>query len=326
MYKSRLMKSAGLYIPRLQARRCFALTLSVLVTTCVAVAIVPGPSGLKGAGVAFAGTNNLVLDLRCAGRGIDTTPGGPNDRDPKEVTTDDDTLADCIDPLSDATDTFTGTVRNRNGVRQQNVKLVFYFGQRTNGNAPGANDSTDDATLEANGGRVIGTNPGSLRTACTTGPKGRCSAILKNPTPQAGDTIAVVAAIVNQVTPRSSDSATEQWRTSTIVNGGRLTLKPPTSSTQTGTQATLRAILTNQFGQRVQGGNIDFDITEGPNAGLSQPGMVDAVTNANGVVTFTYTSGATGTDVIQACSETGGSENDDCNNGEPRDVATKTWF
>lgn len=197
------------------------------------------------------------------------------------------------------------TVRNRNGVRQNGVTVAFSFGQRTNGNSAGLNNSTNDATLKANGGRVIGTNPGSRRTACTTGRKGRCSAVLNNPVPQAGDTIVVVAAVVRQVSPQSSASATEQWQTGVINDGGRLTLTPATSTSPIDTQTTFTARLTNQFGQPVQGGNIDFDITAGPNAGLAQPGMVDAVTNAQGIATFTYSSGATGTDTIVACSETG---------------------
>jgi hypothetical protein len=88
---------------------------------------------------------------------------------------------------------------------------------------------------------------------------------------------------------------------------------------------TVMVTVRNQFGQPVQGANVDFSITAGPNAGLAQAGMTDAVTDANGVATFTYTSNVSGTDTILACSETGGSENDTCNAGEPSATGSKTW-
>lgn len=298
----------------------------LLVGVSAVIAVEPGIAGLEGHRRELAGAaDNLNIDLRCAGSGVHRAPGEPNDRDVAEVKIDDDELSDCIDPLNDPEDGFHAIVRNGNGVRLDNVRVAFSFGQRTNGNAAGANNSTEDATLKAEGGPVIGTNPGSQRTACTTGGQGRCSAVLNNPTPQTGDSIVVVASIVRQVSARSADSATQQWQVGTISNGGRLTLKPATATRQIGTEHTLTARLTNQFGHPVQGGDIDFQITAGPHVGLVQAGMTDQVSNADGLATFTYTGTGAGTDTIQACSETGGSENDVCNGGEPNDVAFATW-
>jgi len=268
------------------------------------------------------GPQNLAIDVRCAGAGTQ------DDQDVGEQGGDNAATPDCANPLSDQDEVFTAIVTNpqQNNVGVQNIRVDFSFGQRTNGNAAGANNSTNDATLNATPGGQVGTNPNNLQTFCLTDATGRCSVTLTNATPQAGDTIEVIGVISGQtVGGPAQDGATKQWQTGVVNQGGTITLTPRAATNQVGTPHTVTATVRNQFGQPVQGANVDFSITQGPNAGLAQAGMTDAVTDANGVATFTYTSNATGTDEIRACSETGGTENDTCGPGEPTATAFKTW-
>lgn len=267
-----------------------------------------------------AGPQNLAIDVTCAGSGTN------DDQDVGEQGIDNAGTADCANPLSDQDEVFTAVVRNAQNIGQQNIRVDFSFGARTNGNAAGANNSTNDATLNATPGGQVGTSPGGLQTFCLTDATGRCSVTLTNATPQAGDTIEVIGVISGQtIGGPATDGATKQWQTGVVNQGGTITLTPRAATNQVGTPHTVTATVRNQFGQPVQGANVDFQITQGPNAGLSQAGMTDATTDANGVATFTYTSQAVGTDTIVACSETGGTENDTCNAGEPSATATKTW-
>ena len=272
-----------------------------------------------------AAAATLSLDLRCVGSGIETSQGEPNDHDVLERKTDNDLAPDCIDPLNVSTNAFIAHVRNQDGEPRRGVKIAFSFGYRVNGNAVGANNSTNDAKLSTSDGPKIGTNPGTLRTHCFTNRSGRCKANLANPLPQSGDVIVVKAAIWGSMATRAADTTTEEWQTGVINGGGNLRLSPPSATRDVGTLMTLTAKVMNQFGQPVQGANVDFRIGAGPNAGFSQPGMSDAVTNASGEATFTYSSNATGTDQIHACTETGGTENDTCSGGEPFDTSQVTW-
>lgn len=270
-----------------------------------------------------AGPQNLNIDVTCAGTGTN------DDGDVGEQGIDNAGTPDCTNPLTDADEVFTAFVTTNGGVGQANIRVDWTFGQRTNGNNAGANNSTNDATLNATGGGQIGTG-NNLATFCLTDATGRCSVTLSNATPQAGDTIEVVGTISGQTVPGnqggSADGATKQWQSGTVNQGGTITLTPRAATNQVGTPHTVTATVRNQFGQPVQGADVDFRIINGPNAGLAQAGMTDAVTDANGVATFTYTSqNAVGTDEIVACSETGGTENDTCNPGEPTATAFKTW-
>jgi len=275
-----------------------------------------------------AGPQNLAIDLQCAGTGTgdDLDVGENAGAGNQPGGTAENGTVDCSNPVSDQDEVFTAFVTNQNGIGQQNIRVDFSFGARTNGNAAGANNSTNDATLNATPGGQVGTSPGGLQTFCLTNANGQCSVTLTNPTPQAGDTIDVVATISGQTVPfATSDTATKQWQAGAVNQVGRITLTPRAATNQVGTPHTVTATVLNQFGQPVQGANVDFRITNGPNAGLTQAGMTDAVTNAAGQATFTYTSNAVGTDTIVACTETGGSENDTCDAGEPNAQATKTW-
>jgi hypothetical protein len=278
-----------------------------------------------------AGPSNLGIDLQCAGSGTgddqDVSENNPGGNTTPPGTAENGTV-DCSNPLSDTDEVFTAIITNASGVGQQNIRVDFGFGTRTNGNQATTNNSTNDVTLTggAGGGGSVGTSPAGLQTFCLTDVTGRCSVTLANPTPVAGDTVDVVATISGQTVPAAtSDTATKQWQANRVNQGGTLTLTPRAATNQVGTQHTVTATVRNQFGQPVQGADVDFRITGGPNQGLAQAGMLDATTDANGVATFTYTSNVVGTDTIVACSETGGSENDQCDAGEPSGQATKTW-
>lgn len=266
------------------------------------------------------GPQNLAIDLTCVG----TAPA--DDHDLGEQGTDSPGAPDCSNPLSDGDEVFTAVVTNAEDVVQRNIRVHFSFGERTNGNAAGGNNSTDDATLNATPGGRMGTDPGALQTFCLTNAEGRCSVTLTNQTPQGGDTIEVIGVIAGQtVGGPAQDGATKQWQPGAVNKLGTLTLTPRSAVNQLSTAHTVTATVRNQFGAPVQGANVDFRITNGPNAGLAQAGMTDAVTNAEGQATFTYQSSAFGTDAIVACTETGGSENDTCNPGEPMAEASNTW-
>ncbi|HEV2755534.1 MAG TPA: Ig-like domain-containing protein [Actinomycetota bacterium] len=282
-----------------------------------------------------AGPQNLAIDLQCTGTGTgdDLDVGENAGTGNQPGGTAENGNVDCSNPVSDQDEVFTAFVTTQAGVGQPNVRVDFQFGNRTNANAAGANNSTDDATLNATPGGQIGTTnpPGgpALQTFCLTNANGTCSVTLTNPTPQAGDIIDVTAFISGQTTPvivgGTRDTATKAWQAGAVNQVGTLTLTPRAATNQVGTQHTVTATVLNQFGQPVQGANVDFRITNGPNAGLAQAGMTDATTNAAGQATFTYTSNAVGQDTIAACTETGGSENDTCDAGEPNATATKNW-
>lgn len=266
----------------------------------------------------FEGT--FTLDLRCAGAGTG------DDRDAGEQGGEEQGagVPDCTNPSSDADEAFTATVTNVQGIGQANVTIEFEFGGRTNGNQAGANDSTADARLTAAGGQ-IGTSPGSLRTSCVTDANGRCEVTLANPTPLAGDTIEVVGTISGAAGGVRTDAATKQWQAGVVNRQGTITLSPRAATNQINTPHTVGATVRDQFGRPVPGADVDFRIAGGPNAGLVLPAMTDAVTDAGGVATFTYSSTVAGTDEIVACSEAGGTENDACDAGEPSGTAFKTW-
>ena len=295
--------------------------IGFFVLSLLAVGLLPSAPAAGAGDLSTVGGPNLTIDLLC--RGTLTASSKEYDQDVGEQSGDNPGIADCIKPLNDPNDVFTAIVKNARGRAVKGVRIDFEFGQRINGNAAGANNSTNDATLTGSPGEQTGT--GGFETRCFTGKTGRCSATLVNPTPQSGDTIEVTAVISGPASSVSSDGATTQWQTGVVNGDGTLTLAPRAATNQIGTQHTVTATVRNQFGQPVQGANVDFSITAGANAGLAQAGMTDAVTDANGAATFTYTSNVTSTDTIFACSETGGSENDNCNLGEPRATAFKTW-
>jgi hypothetical protein len=98
-------------------------------------------------------------------------------------------------------------------------------------------------------------------------------------------------------------------------------LTPPTDTNEltTGASHTVTATVTDDFGDRVPGIMVGFDITMGPNAGQTGSGT----TGAAGTTPFTYSPGAIdfahlGTDTIRGCFVNGAGMS-------VCDTATKTW-
>ncbi len=78
--------------------------------------------------------------------------------------------------------------------------------------------------------------------------------------------------------------------------GANLTLVPPSQTHMVGTTATVTARLTNGCGTGLQGADIKFKATAGPNAGTTGSGATDATGRAS----FSYSSVKVGTDTLQA--------------------------
>ncbi len=97
--------------------------------------------------------------------------------------------------------------------------------------------------------------------------------------------------------PSGSNEST-QW---TLIGsqpcpGATLSLAPPTQTDAVGSPATVSATLQNSCGTGLQGATVNFDVQSGPNAGTTG----SAVTDANGVASFSYTGSTPGTDTVGA--------------------------
>ena len=75
-----------------------------------------------------------------------------------------------------------------------------------------------------------------------------------------------------------------------------ISLSPPSQSHTTGTSATVTAKVVDDEGAAVPGVSVKFDVTAGPNAGLSGT----ATTDGSGEASFTYTGSSVGTDTVLA--------------------------
>jgi hypothetical protein len=96
--------------------------------------------------------------------------------------------------------------------------------------------------------------------------------------------------------PPGSNESTQWSLIGTRCSGATLALAPATQTHEVGDTAELDATLANGCGAPLQGSTVDFTIPSGPNAGKTG----SAVTDASGVAVFDYTSGAAGTDTVQA--------------------------
>jgi hypothetical protein len=96
-----------------------------------------------------------------------------------------------------------------------------------------------------------------------------------------------------------------------------LDLAPAVDSNPEDTPHTVTATVEDSNGDPVEGVTVEFTVT-----GVN-PMMGDAVTNASGVATFTYTGATVGDDTITAFADSDGDGNNDA--AEPEDTATKTW-
>jgi len=83
-----------------------------------------------------------------------------------------------------------------------------------------------------------------------------------------------------------------------------ISLTPETATNDVGTSHTVTATVTDLLGDPVEGVEVTFEVTDGPNASATGTcsANADCTTDANGQVSFTYTSdGTTGTDEIEGC-------------------------
>ncbi len=90
-----------------------------------------------------------------------------------------------------------------------------------------------------------------------------------------------------------------QWRlvnTSASSSAGQLALLPAAAANPLGALYTATAVATDAGGSALAGVTVLFTVASGPNAGLT----AQAVTDANGVATFSYTGTAAGTDTLSA--------------------------
>lgn len=96
-----------------------------------------------------------------------------------------------------------------------------------------------------------------------------------------------------------------------------LDLTPAPDSNPEDTPHTVNALVEDSNGDPVAGVTVEFTVT-----GVN-PTLDDAVTNASGIATFTYTGANVGADTITAFADSDGDGNNDV--AEPEDTATKTW-
>lgn len=101
----------------------------------------------------------------------------------------------------------------------------------------------------------------------------------------------------------------------TGVVGEGITLAPSSATNPVGTDHTVTATVQDDEGNPIEGRDVDFEIMAGPNSGTTGGGITDG----NGEATFTWSSSATGTDVVIAETVAG--------NGDPltSNEAEKTW-
>jgi Ca2+-binding RTX toxin-like protein len=114
-----------------------------------------------------------------------------------------------------------------------------------------------------------------------------------------------------------SDTATKTW---TAGPATAISLTPETDTNDTGTDHTVTATVTDEFGNPVAGEDVHFVVTGG---GTPVPTAGDDLTDTAGQATFTFTNGNAVTNTITGCIDA--DDGSDCDMGEPTDTAAKTW-
>ncbi|HET9665858.1 MAG TPA: Ig-like domain-containing protein, partial [Desertimonas sp.] len=114
-----------------------------------------------------------------------------------------------------------------------------------------------------------------------------------------------------------SDTATKTWDPDVAA---AIDLAPATDSNTVGTDHTVTATVTDQFGNPVELEDVHFDVSGNP---TPVPAAGHDITDAAGLATFTFTNDSAGTNTITACIDV--DDGVDCDIGEPSDTATKTW-
>ena len=115
-----------------------------------------------------------------------------------------------------------------------------------------------------------------------------------------------------------SDTATKTWVAGPATD---IALTPATDTNPVGTNHTVTATVSDEFGNPVEGEDVHFNATGG---GTPVPAADDDVTDVAGHASFTFTNGtAEITNTITGCIDDDGGL--DCDMGEASDTATKTW-
>jgi Ca2+-binding RTX toxin-like protein len=114
-----------------------------------------------------------------------------------------------------------------------------------------------------------------------------------------------------------SATATKTWEPGPAV---AIALEPATDTNPVGTDHTVTATVTDEFGNPVAGEDVHFDVTGDP---TPVPAAGHDITDADGLATFEFTNNTAGTNTITACIDADAGI--DCDPGEESDTATKTW-
>jgi protocatechuate 3,4-dioxygenase beta subunit len=115
----------------------------------------------------------------------------------------------------------------------------------------------------------------------------------------------------------TSDTATKSWEAGPAAD---IALAPSDATNPVGSDHTLTATVTDEFGNPVADTDVHFDVDS---AGNPNPATGDDTTGSDGTATFTFTNDTGGTDTITACIDVDSSQS--CDVGETLDTATKTW-
>ena len=115
-----------------------------------------------------------------------------------------------------------------------------------------------------------------------------------------------------------SDTATKTW---TAGPATVIALTPETDTNPVGSDHTVTATVSDEFGNPVAGEDVHFAVTGG---GTPVPAAGEGMTNAAGQATFTFTNDTVVTNTITGCIDDGPANNA-CDVGEASDTATKTW-
>jgi len=117
----------------------------------------------------------------------------------------------------------------------------------------------------------------------------------------------------------TADTAEKVWeaRVATAIS-----LDPATATNEVDTNHTVTATVVDQVGDPVQGVAVLFDVDS---EGTPSPMSGSGITNASGIVTFTFTNSTAGvTNTVTACMDTS-PQNAVCDVDEETDTATKSW-
>jgi protocatechuate 3,4-dioxygenase beta subunit len=153
----------------------------------------------------------------------------------------------------------------------------------------------------------------------TTDAGGQATFTFTNPVAGTNAVIACIDADDNQKCDEgeATAAAAKTWE---IRRADAISLAPATDINPVGTDHTVTATVTDQFGDPLEGQAVHFDVASD---GDPDPAAGHVETDASGEAEFTYSNTITGDDTITACADL--DEGFDCDEGEPSVTATKRW-